>query len=79
MKTKTRMTQAQREAARYATRRDSYRGRAAWNDAKAEAIWLLTRGHYTGALEAVMRGHHAEVFHTLGIGELRTRSEQVVS
>lgn len=68
------LNQAQREAARHATRRDKWKGRAEWDAAKAEAIWLLTRGHKTGALEAVMRGHRAEVFHTLGIGELRTRS-----
>lgn len=76
---KTRLTQAQREAARHATRADSWRGRREWEGARDEAIWLLVNGNPSGALEAVMRGHRAEVFHTLGIGELRTRSEQVVS
>lgn len=68
------MTQAQAEAARHATRRDKWAGRRAWESARDEAIWLLVRGHRDGALEAVMRGHRAEVFHTLGIGELRTRA-----
>lgn len=68
------LNQAQREAARYATRRDGTRGRREWDAALEEAIWLLARGHKAGALEVVMRGHRAEVFHTLGIGELRTRS-----
>lgn len=68
------LNQAQREAARHASRLDKWKGRRDWEAAKTEAIWLLARGHKHGALEAVMRGHRAEVFHTLGIGELRTRS-----
>lgn len=67
------LNQAQREVGRYATRRDKARGRREWEAALEEAIWLLSRGHTQGALEAVMRGHRAEVFHTLGVGELRTR------
>lgn len=79
MKLKPRPTQAQQEATRHASRVDSYRGRREWDSAKDEAIWLLAHGHKAGALEAVMRGHRAEVFHTLAIGELRTRSEEAVS
>lgn len=46
------LNQAQQEAARHATRRDKWKGRAEWDAARAEAIWLLARGHKHGALEA---------------------------
>lgn len=67
------LNQAQREAARYATRRDPAAGRAAWRAHLADAVKLLGRRDPGAAYAVVMAGHQAEASSN-GFGPLRTRS-----
>ena len=76
------LSNAQRDAARVASRRDPDKGAEEWDRGRAEAVWLMSHGHRhdrarrrAAAYKAVMRGHRALLLHQLGIGELQTRQQ----